>query len=97
MARSLSNAKVFVSLVSDNLSIVLNRRGYAAASQGVAGTVGRGTGRIGKAGKEEVGRGGENSWVPDPVTGYYRPANRPDEIDVAELREIFLKQKIRPQ
>lgn len=96
MARSLSNAKVFVSLVAENFSVALNRRGFAAASSGVAG-IGRGSGRMGKAAQEEVGRSAENSWVPDPVTGYYRPANRADEIDVAELREIFLKQKITPQ
>ncbi|KMT06037.1 hypothetical protein BVRB_7g163660 [Beta vulgaris subsp. vulgaris] len=93
MARSLSNAKVFFSLVVDNISMASQRRGYAAASQGVA-AVGRGSG---KSGQEERGRSAENSWVPDPVTGYYRPANRAAEIDVAELREMLLKQKIRSQ
>ncbi|XP_021763205.1 late embryogenesis abundant protein Lea5-like [Chenopodium quinoa] len=93
MARSLSNAKVFLSLVADNVSIASQRRGYAAAAQGVSGVGGSGK----KSSKEEIGRSAENSWVPDPVTGYYRPANRAAEIDVAELREIFLKQKIRSQ
>lgn len=31
------------------------------------------------------------SWVPDPVTGYYRPANENGGIDPAELREMLLK------
>ncbi|WP_215650847.1 hypothetical protein [Dorea formicigenerans] len=52
---------------------------------------------MGKSGAEEMGRSAENSWVPDPVTGYYRPANRAAEIDVAELREMLLKNKIRSQ
>ncbi|KAB1671661.1 hypothetical protein FNE68_29640, partial [Klebsiella pneumoniae] len=96
MARSLSNAKTFVSLVADNLSVALQRRGYAAASQGV-GEMGKRSGRMGTAAQEEMAKAAQNSWVPDPVTGYYRPANRADEIDVAELREIFLKQRIRSQ
>ena len=29
-------------------------------------------------------------WGPDPVTGYYRPINRPPEIDSAELRLMLL-------
>ncbi|XP_020600328.1 late embryogenesis abundant protein Lea5-like [Phalaenopsis equestris] len=29
-------------------------------------------------------------WIPDPVTGYYRPANSLNEIDPAELRQKFL-------
>lgn len=31
------------------------------------------------------------SWVPDPVTGYYRPANENGGIDPAELRAMLLK------
>lgn len=30
-------------------------------------------------------------WTPDPVTGYYRPENAANEIDVAELRAMLLK------
>ncbi|KAK2970066.1 hypothetical protein RJ640_006539 [Escallonia rubra] len=33
-------------------------------------------------------------WVPDPVTGYYRPENQAKELDAAELRELLLKHKI---
>ncbi|KAG6514104.1 hypothetical protein ZIOFF_024444 [Zingiber officinale] len=31
------------------------------------------------------------SWVPDPVTGYYRPANEHGGIDPVDLREMLLK------
>ncbi|CAO2839745.1 unnamed protein product [Amaranthus hypochondriacus] len=96
MARSLSNAYVFFSVLADTLAMASQRRGFAAASQGVAGLT-RGSGKIVKSTQEEIGRSAENSWIPDPVTGYYRPANRAAEIDVAELREMLLKRKIRSQ
>ena len=68
-----------------------------ATSQGVASGSGRGAvvaraGVMAKKGGEESGK---TSWVPDPVTGYYRPENRANEIDVAELRDLLLKNNIR--
>ncbi|KAL8143047.1 hypothetical protein V2J09_016079 [Rumex salicifolius] len=89
MPSSLSTAKFLSALLIDSLCIshlrhtLFSRRGYAVASQGAA--------RLGNAAKEEA----ENAWVPDPVTGYYRPANRANEIDVAELRDLLLKQRVR--
>lgn len=80
----------------------LFRRGYAAASQGVASSAVKGgsvaaarnSNLLKKSGEEKVvGSSEKVSWVPDPVTGYYRPENRADEIDVAELRSILLKNK----
>lgn len=40
--------------------------------------------------EERVGMKEEfsSAWAPDPRTGYYRPANRGDEIDPVELREM---------
>lgn len=43
-------------------------------------------------------KGGEEStkttsWVPDPVTGYYRPEGHANEMDAAELRNMLLKHK----
>ncbi|XP_073133892.1 protein SENESCENCE-ASSOCIATED GENE 21, mitochondrial-like [Henckelia pumila] len=35
------------------------------------------------------------SWIPDPVTGYYRPENKAQEIDAAELRRILIKPRTR--
>lgn len=46
-----------------------------------------------KAAEEKAGPAHKVSWVPDPKTGYYRPDNSADEIDVAELRAVLLKQK----
>ena len=89
MARSFSNAKIFSAFAVDRVSIALSRRGYAAASQGVASASHSVMGK--KSGEESA----KKSWVPDPVTGYYRPENRADEIDVAELREMLLNNKIR--
>ncbi|KAI3773159.1 hypothetical protein L6452_04362 [Arctium lappa] len=34
-------------------------------------------------------------WVPDPVTGYYKPEGHGNHIDPAELRELIFKQKSR--
>ena len=97
MARSFSNTKITVSAIFDGVSLAINRsRSYSSvASQAVGSSVVRGGGRSGivkQAAAGEVKK--EESWVPDPVTGYYRPANRGDEIDVAELREMLLNNKI---
>ncbi|KAL6502810.1 hypothetical protein OROHE_023978 [Orobanche hederae] len=93
MARLFSNAKTVSALVTNKVSAVVSRRGYASASQsGESSSV-----RIGapnvfmfKKGTEEV----KISWVPDPVTGYYRPENQAKEIDPVELRAMLLKNKI---
>ncbi|OVA12703.1 Late embryogenesis abundant protein [Macleaya cordata] len=97
MARSFSNTKLAVSALFDGVSLAINRsRSYSGvASQAVGSSVVRG-GRSGivkaAVGEERVMMKEEVSpWVPDPVTGYYRPENRADEIDVAELREMLLK------
>ncbi|KAH7838622.1 hypothetical protein Vadar_029196 [Vaccinium darrowii] len=103
MARSLSNAKLLSAFVVDRISFSsvasdVIRRGYAAASQGVvSGPVGgAGVGRSGVTGKKGGAEATKtSSWVPDPVTGYYRPENQADEIDVAELREMLVNNKIR--
>ncbi|KAJ9696537.1 hypothetical protein PVL29_008654 [Vitis rotundifolia] len=95
MARSLSNAKVISAIVVDGFSLAIHRRGYAAAS-GAVSSVARGqkSGVMKKLGEEMKGRASETSpWVPDPVTGYYRPENQAKQIDVAELRQTFLKHK----
>ncbi|XP_057957692.1 late embryogenesis abundant protein Lea5 [Malania oleifera] len=100
MARSLSAAKVFAASTFNGLSLALSRRGYAAASLGaVSANSGAGGSRAGTAGKFEERAatkeesGASTAWAPDPVTGYYRPANRAAEIDVAELRETVLNHR----
>nr|DAD33269.1 TPA_asm: hypothetical protein HUJ06_012120 [Nelumbo nucifera] len=92
MARSFSNARLFYALV-DGVSVSVNRRSYSTAAAAAASV----------RGGEERGKMNErteisSSWVPDPVTGYYRPENRGAEIDVAELREMVLNnRKMRQQ
>ena len=45
-------------------------------------------------GKKEVNTAAaeKTAWVPDPVTGYYRPAGGAKEVDAAELRSKLLTQ-----
>ncbi|MCE2055898.1 protein senescence-associated gene 21, mitochondrial [Datura stramonium] len=95
MARSFSNCKVISAFVVDSVSAAIYRRGYAAASQGaVSGSVRGGGGAVRhnvmmkKKGAEELNK--TTSWVPDPVTGYYRPEGHVKEIDAAELRNMLL-------
>ncbi|GMI73745.1 senescence-associated gene 21, Arabidopsis thaliana late embryogenensis abundant like 5 [Hibiscus trionum] len=97
MARSFSNAKLFSAFAVDGISNVISRRGYAAASQGIVSSgIRGGAGRSAASAaavKEEFAGGAKEkvSWVPDPVTGCYRPENSAKEIDVAELRAMLLK------
>uniref|UniRef100_A0A453EMR4 Uncharacterized protein n=1 Tax=Aegilops tauschii subsp. strangulata TaxID=200361 RepID=A0A453EMR4_AEGTS len=46
----------------------------------------------GKAAREAEKAAADASWVPDPVTGYYRPANRAAGADPADLRAAHLGQ-----
>ncbi|KAL3827813.1 hypothetical protein ACJIZ3_016615 [Penstemon smallii] len=94
MSRSFSNAKSVSAFISHEISAVVTRRGYAAASQ--AGGVRNGSPNVmmKKGGSKESTK---TPWVPDPVTGYYRPENHSKEIDAAELREMLLKNKTRQQ
>ena len=92
MARSYSSAKAISSLITNKLSDVVSRRGFAAATQGGA-TRGVSVGAPNvmlKKGSEEPAK---ISWVPDPVTGYYRPENQAKEIGAAELREMLVNNK----
>ncbi|KAL5541877.1 hypothetical protein UlMin_009587 [Ulmus minor] len=102
MASSLSRSKLLVSSISDALSLSMSRRGYAVVSEG--GSVGGGLGRrgsmngmVGKV-EERVSKKEDSeassAWAPDPLTGYYRPGNRADEIDPVELRQMLLNNKV---
>nr|GEV63556.1 hypothetical protein [Tanacetum cinerariifolium] len=80
MARSIISAKI-VSLVT--------RRGYGSTStETVKGSV---AAAMMKKGGEESKK--STSWVPDPVTGYYKPEGHENQIDPAELRAMLLKPK----
>ncbi|KAK1279217.1 Late embryogenesis abundant protein Lea5-D [Acorus gramineus] len=100
MARSLSNA-IIRSALSDGVPVLIRRRGYSATAaameekkRGYSATT------AAMEEKKKVAAAvmrkkteAETSWVPDPVTGYYRPANRRGEVDAAELRRILLSRK----
>uniref|UniRef100_A0A0E0DCD6 Uncharacterized protein n=1 Tax=Oryza meridionalis TaxID=40149 RepID=A0A0E0DCD6_9ORYZ len=70
------------------------RRGYS-----VAAAVAKGAGRradekkvAAAVAKRTMAKAAEEktAWVPDPVTGYYRPAGGAKEVDAAELRAKLL-------
>ncbi|MCX0107022.1 hypothetical protein NMW26_00715, partial [Escherichia coli] len=74
----------------------IHRRGYAAASQGVARAAGAVRSNVMmKKVVEDQSNKKTTSWVPDPVTGCYRPESHVKEIDAAELRNMLLKYKPR--
>ncbi|KAI3749218.1 hypothetical protein L2E82_19825 [Cichorium intybus] len=91
----MTSAKLISSFVVDQFSVVIARRGFATVTQGsVSGSV-RGSGAaVMQKGGEELKK--STPWVPDPVTGYYKPEGQSNQIDAAELREM-LKQKTRGQ
>ncbi|XP_010931673.1 late embryogenesis abundant protein Lea5-D [Elaeis guineensis] len=99
MARALSGATTLAAALSDGIAVYISRRGYAA----VTGTVvsrGRSSAEEKAVRKATVSSGSSSgsssdSWVPDPVTGYYRPGNRRADVDAAELREILLSHRSR--
>ncbi|KAK4741604.1 hypothetical protein SAY87_025192 [Trapa incisa] len=101
MARSLSNARLLSAVVVDGFSSAIKRRGFSAAAvssstQGITGTGGRSSSSTLIPTKVEDGKVGSAHkvlWGPDPKTGYYRPVDRTEEIDVADLRAALLKQK----
>ncbi|KAF5737001.1 ATDI21 [Tripterygium wilfordii] len=101
MAGSVSNAKVVVGSVMNGLFLSMSRRGYAAAP--MSASLGRGGSRVCMVGKAEEScvikedSGASIAWAPDPITGYYRPANHAAEIDPAELRETLLNHRGKPQ
>ncbi|KAI4378934.1 hypothetical protein MLD38_016351 [Melastoma candidum] len=98
MARSLAGPKSIVSSLADKVSVSFaSRRGFAASPAGGVSAAGGGMSTGGMMRKMNEAAGGttarESSWAPDPVTGYYRPADRDVEIDPAELRAMLLKPK----
>ncbi|KAK6941012.1 Late embryogenesis abundant protein, LEA_3 subgroup [Dillenia turbinata] len=92
MARFVATSKLFSAFVAEGIAPV--RRGYATASQGAVSNAARSRGGMMINKNVEENKKTTSSWVPDPVTGYYRPENHTDEIDVADLREMLLKHKI---
>ena len=65
-------------------------RGYAAAAASGAMRRSAAAAADGKAAGEADQAAADASWVPDPVTGHYRPANRAAVVDPADLRAAHL-------
>ncbi|OIW21627.1 hypothetical protein TanjilG_06785 [Lupinus angustifolius] len=102
MVRSLSQANRVFSFASNALSFPMYRRGYATGCDSSIRGYDRIGSRSGIMGKIEETSGAKNgfdasasTWVPDPVTGYYRPINNTHEIDPVELRQMLLNHKTR--
>ncbi|XP_058740695.1 indole-3-acetic acid-induced protein ARG2-like [Vicia villosa] len=97
MARSFANIKVLSTIILDGFSNTLTRRGYSAATEsatkGSVGSIGTKMGGT-KLGEEKDASAYKATWVPDPVTGYYKPENVKD-IDVADLRAKLLRKNFK--
>ncbi|KAJ4775999.1 hypothetical protein LUZ62_060256 [Rhynchospora pubera] len=89
------------SLLSVSVSFLAQRKGFAAVAQTarpspIADDKAAAAVAVAQllAGKRVVvGAADPDPWVPDPVTGYYRPSNRVVELDAAELRAMLLTPK----
>ncbi|CAK8544353.1 unnamed protein product [Lathyrus sativus] len=97
MSRSFANVKVLSTIILDGFSNTLTRRGYAAATEsatrGGVGSIGNKMGPT-KLGEEKTVSIYKVSWVPDPVTGYYKPENIKD-TDVADLSAKLLRKNLK--
>ncbi|CAL4976571.1 unnamed protein product [Urochloa decumbens] len=86
-------------LASGCASLLFQRRGYSVATAVVKGPGRKAVEKVAKRvmGKEvntAAASPEKTEWVPDPVTGYYRPAGVPKEVDAAELRAKLLPQRV---
>ena len=81
-------------VASSCVSLLAQRRGYSVAAAMVKGAGRRAEetkataapAKRAMAKKDVAAAEEKTAWVPDPVTGYYRPAGGAKEVDAAELR-----------
>ncbi|KAK6937367.1 Late embryogenesis abundant protein, LEA_3 subgroup [Dillenia turbinata] len=97
MARFAATSKLFSAFVAEGIAPIrfgvgMCRRGYSTATQGLVSNAASLRSGMMMNKKGEENNKTTSPWVPDPVTGYYRPENHTDEIDVADLRDMLLKQ-----
>ncbi|CAO2192579.1 unnamed protein product, partial [Urochloa humidicola] len=86
-------------VASSCASLLSQRRGYSVATAVVKGPARKVVEKVakrvmGKEVKTAAASPEKTPWVPDPVTGYYRPAGVPKELDAAELRAKLLPQSV---
>ncbi|PKA50971.1 Late embryogenesis abundant protein Lea5 [Apostasia shenzhenica] len=97
MARAICSGRALVTALSDGISSLTSRRGFSAASAAGRGMLAEEKAVMMKGKNDAAALGSDSAaasaWVPDPVTGCYRPANRVRDIDPAELRLMLLKTK----
>ncbi|KAG0502636.1 hypothetical protein HPP92_002708 [Vanilla planifolia] len=101
MARALSSSRALFAVLPNGIGAMICR-GYstaAAAKETAERHVMAEEKEAVITGKKEIEAASSESsgvtpWVPDPVTGYYRPAKVFREVDPAELRQKVLKEKI---
>jgi len=85
-------------VASSCVGLLAQRRAYSVAAAMAKGAGRRADEKKAAAkrvmGKKEVNTAAaeKTAWVPDPVTGYYRPAGGAKEVDAAELRAKLLTQ-----
>ncbi|KAJ3696393.1 hypothetical protein LUZ61_000098 [Rhynchospora tenuis] len=92
MARAVSTSTLSKTLLSDGISFLAQRRGFAAAAEAVRRSPAA-EDKAAAVAQLLAGKRDPDPWVPDPVTGYYRPSNRVVEVDAAELRAMLLRPK----
>nr|AIN39835.1 hypothetical protein [Zoysia matrella] len=94
MALALSSSSAAARAALRALAPRATSRGYAAsAASGAmrrAAAAVEGASSAGEAKEAARRAAGEVSWVPDPVTGHYRPANWAAAVDPADLRAAHL-------
>ncbi|CAO2162321.1 unnamed protein product [Urochloa humidicola] len=88
-------------VASSCASLLSQRRGYSVATAVVKGPARKVVEKVakrvmGKEVKTAAASPEKTPWVPDPVTGYYRPEGvpNPKELDAAELRAKLLPQSV---
>ncbi|OEL24388.1 hypothetical protein BAE44_0014593 [Dichanthelium oligosanthes] len=90
LALSGSSARAVLAALAPRASSAATR-GYAASAASGAMRRAAAAAEGAAAGEaKEAGRAAEISWVPDPVTGHYRPANWAAAADPADLRAAHL-------
>ncbi|KAG6539313.1 late embryogenesis abundant protein Lea5-like [Zingiber officinale] len=81
-----------LSTLSQGITLFLNRRAYSAAASATEKktTVVVKSSNTTSASASASSSSLLNSWVLDPVTGYYRPSNVGSQVEAAELRVMLL-------
>ncbi|XP_039127376.1 late embryogenesis abundant protein Lea5-like [Dioscorea cayenensis subsp. rotundata] len=93
MAHTLASTSL-IRVFMDSTGLGISRRCYYASVAAVAAVEEKIVTIKNK--KESAGPSASSAspaWVPDPVTGYYRPANSCHGADVTEMRELILSTK----